>query len=142
MEGPRLEQSEPILQREPLHGPVGADHQPARAMNFDLREPVRGHLLNQHRKRDVSPDGRRTAPEIQSQSTADGERTFCRLHGMYLKRAGGWSSTFGQEDCLEFRLSAFATEMRWRDKKACVLFNVSRTVYRRIISCICLVKPR
>lgn len=28
VEGPRSEQSEPILQREPLYGPVGTHHQP------------------------------------------------------------------------------------------------------------------
>lgn len=29
MEGPCFEQSEPILQRESLYGPVGTNHQPA-----------------------------------------------------------------------------------------------------------------
>lgn len=38
VEGPRAEQSEPILQREPLHGPVGAHHQPARTMNVSAAE--------------------------------------------------------------------------------------------------------
>lgn len=34
MEGSCFEQSEPVLQRKPLHGSVGADHQPARTMNL------------------------------------------------------------------------------------------------------------
>lgn len=32
MEGSCFDQSEPVLQRKPLHGSVGANHQPARAM--------------------------------------------------------------------------------------------------------------
>lgn len=34
VEGSCFEQSEPVLQRKPLHGSVGADHQPARTMNL------------------------------------------------------------------------------------------------------------
>lgn len=34
VEGSRFEQSEPVLQREPLHGSVGSDHQPARTMKL------------------------------------------------------------------------------------------------------------
>lgn len=33
MERPCFEQSEPILQREPLYGPVGTHHQPAGTMS-------------------------------------------------------------------------------------------------------------
>ena len=39
MEGPCSDQSEPVLQGEPLHGPVGSHHQPARAMNFEHEKP-------------------------------------------------------------------------------------------------------
>lgn len=35
MEGPCFDQSEPILQREPLYGPVGTHHQPAWTMNLE-----------------------------------------------------------------------------------------------------------
>lgn len=38
MEGPSFEQSEPVLQRKPVYGPVGTHHQPARAMNFNLQK--------------------------------------------------------------------------------------------------------
>ncbi len=74
------------------------------------------------------------------------KRPRCR-HGVYLKeKKKSWGMDFhcGQ-DCLELRLSALATEMRWRGTcivvrwkfvKACVCFLMwSRTLYRRIISC-------
>ena len=40
--GPRSEQSEPILQGVPLYGPVGTHHQPARTMNLEPQQPVKG----------------------------------------------------------------------------------------------------
>lgn len=56
VEGSRVEQSEPVLQRKPLHGPVGADHQPARTMNLHAPgNPARG--LASLLKSGVNPDG-------------------------------------------------------------------------------------
>lgn len=52
MEGPSSEQTEQILQREPLHGPVGAHHQLAWTMNFNQRQKcVQRRILSAHKER-------------------------------------------------------------------------------------------
>lgn len=49
MEGPGSEQTEPILQREPLHGSVGSHHQPARAMTLQTTQHLSRNWFNLHR---------------------------------------------------------------------------------------------
>lgn len=108
MEGPRSEQSEPILQREPLHGPVGTYHQPAGAMNSQLHNPVKKDL-NQHGKSGVNPDGHVTTQRSNSKALLVGKENFggnkrasC-LHEMYLRGGGKrqedefphWTELFG-----------------------------------------------
>lgn len=99
MEGPCFEQSEPILQREPLYGPVGAHHQPAWTMNFKLPKPVKGLISAQEEW--CEPWWTHYHPEIKFQSTAE-KKNFGRKrrpqsrHGVHLKEkksAGGWIST-------------------------------------------------
>lgn len=52
MEGPSSEQTEQILQREPLHGPVGTHHQLAWTMNFNQRQKcVQRRILSAHKER-------------------------------------------------------------------------------------------
>lgn len=53
MEGPGFEQTQPVLQREPLHGSVGSHHQPARAMSSAPENPPacpEPIVMNLHRK--------------------------------------------------------------------------------------------
>lgn len=45
VERPCSEQSEPILQRESLHGPVGAHHQPAWTMTSELQKKKKNKRL-------------------------------------------------------------------------------------------------
>lgn len=115
MEGPCFEQSEPLLQREPMYGPMGTHHQPARAMKFLQQKPVKGLVSAQ--------EWTHYHPEIKFQSTADGGKKNMEEKkdpAVYMgcikkrkKSRGGGGFPLGQ-DCLELRLSVLATKMRWR----------------------------
>lgn len=109
MEGPCLEQSEPVLQGEPLYGPVGTHHQPPWTMNSSLqKEPVKG--LSSAQDGGMNPGGHVTILRSNSKELLSGQEKFgggkstlLSTHGMYLKEnkkkkkaPGGGFFYFGQ----------------------------------------------
>lgn len=102
VEGPCSEQSEPLLQGEPMHGPVGTHHQPTWTMKFLQQKSVKGLLSAQ--------GWAHYHPEIKFQSTAEVKKRPCCLHGMYekVKKKPGWW-WISTSTCLELRLSVLAT---------------------------------
>lgn len=123
MEGPCFEQSEPILQRESLHGPVGTNHQPAWTMNFLNTKTKREKGLESAQEEWCEPWWTHCHPEIKFQSNVDEARTkFWRknknnssVYGDIFKRESleGWIYTL---DRTVWSCVCQPWQPRWDDK--------------------------
>lgn len=158
MEGSCFEQSEPVLQRKPLHGSVGANHQPARAMkrhktceeDMIICTRVVWTLMDTLPSRDQIPKCSKMLMRQENfgrkeKKTKQKKKHNCCLPGDVFKWGGkkekllqGMDFHFGQK---RLRVASGSREkMRrrgWRIKpKACVCFSMwRRTLYRRTVSC-------